>query len=214
MYLPVTPVRNKRRKGLNLLEVSPHSQHGPHVKQHKVFTAEPCFSCDFSIALKCICLTLTSLTSLTVLLTCTCLETPRATQILQHWWGSWKSVRPCKTRLIYSTSFTWWSTDIEAATHTYLIVSSGTLISKQCLCLFVFCNDTSCVVFRWPEGLIGWWSCQFLGRAESACVPCWRSCMYKLEPAKSGDSSDTSLGYYARKWRSSLRSVTSHLGPK
>uniref|UniRef100_A0A8D0CN11 Phosphorylase b kinase regulatory subunit n=1 Tax=Sander lucioperca TaxID=283035 RepID=A0A8D0CN11_SANLU len=31
MYLPVTPVRNKRRKGLNLLEVSPHSQHGPHV---------------------------------------------------------------------------------------------------------------------------------------------------------------------------------------
>uniref|UniRef100_A0A8D0CPS1 Phosphorylase b kinase regulatory subunit n=1 Tax=Sander lucioperca TaxID=283035 RepID=A0A8D0CPS1_SANLU len=30
MYLPVTPVRNKRRKGLNLLEVSPHSQHGPH----------------------------------------------------------------------------------------------------------------------------------------------------------------------------------------
>uniref|UniRef100_A0A8C9X2H6 Phosphorylase b kinase regulatory subunit n=1 Tax=Sander lucioperca TaxID=283035 RepID=A0A8C9X2H6_SANLU len=32
MYLPVTPVRNKRRKGLNLLEVSPHSQHGPHVK--------------------------------------------------------------------------------------------------------------------------------------------------------------------------------------
>ncbi|XP_034726796.1 phosphorylase b kinase regulatory subunit alpha, liver isoform isoform X3 [Etheostoma cragini] len=35
MYLPVTPVRNKRRKGLNLLEVSPHSQHGPHVKPHK-----------------------------------------------------------------------------------------------------------------------------------------------------------------------------------
>ncbi|XP_031162188.1 phosphorylase b kinase regulatory subunit alpha, liver isoform isoform X1 [Sander lucioperca] len=39
MYLPVTPVRNKRRKGLNLLEVSPHSQHGPHVKQHKSHSA-------------------------------------------------------------------------------------------------------------------------------------------------------------------------------
>ncbi|XP_032368697.1 phosphorylase b kinase regulatory subunit alpha, liver isoform isoform X3 [Etheostoma spectabile] len=35
MYLPVTPVRNKRRKGLNLLDVSPQSQHGPHVKPHK-----------------------------------------------------------------------------------------------------------------------------------------------------------------------------------
>ncbi|XP_040900689.1 phosphorylase b kinase regulatory subunit alpha, liver isoform isoform X2 [Toxotes jaculatrix] len=34
MYLPVTPVTNKHRKSLNLLEV-PHSQHGPHAKQHK-----------------------------------------------------------------------------------------------------------------------------------------------------------------------------------
>ncbi|XP_039651609.1 phosphorylase b kinase regulatory subunit alpha, liver isoform isoform X3 [Perca fluviatilis] len=39
MYLPVTPVRNKRRKGLNLLEVSSHSQHGPNVKQHKSHSA-------------------------------------------------------------------------------------------------------------------------------------------------------------------------------
>lgn len=31
--------------------------------------------------------------------------------------------------------------------------------------------------------------------------------MYRLEPAKSGDSSDTSLEYYTREWKSLLRSA-------
>lgn len=39
MYLPVTPVMNKHRKSLNLLEV-PYSQHAPHVKQQKVKIAD------------------------------------------------------------------------------------------------------------------------------------------------------------------------------
>ncbi|XP_030582000.1 phosphorylase b kinase regulatory subunit alpha, liver isoform isoform X2 [Archocentrus centrarchus] len=38
MYLPVTPVKSKHRKSLNLLDV-PHPQHGPHVKQHKPHSA-------------------------------------------------------------------------------------------------------------------------------------------------------------------------------
>lgn len=36
MYLPVTPVKSKHRRSLNLLDV-PHPQHGPHVKQNKVW---------------------------------------------------------------------------------------------------------------------------------------------------------------------------------
>lgn len=40
MYLPVTPVMNKHRRSLNLLDV-PHPQHSPHAKQHKVGTADP-----------------------------------------------------------------------------------------------------------------------------------------------------------------------------
>ncbi|XP_044051074.1 phosphorylase b kinase regulatory subunit alpha, liver isoform isoform X4 [Siniperca chuatsi] len=38
MYLPVTPIKSKHRRSLNLLEV-PHPQHGPHVKQHKSHSA-------------------------------------------------------------------------------------------------------------------------------------------------------------------------------
>ncbi|XP_070758111.1 phosphorylase b kinase regulatory subunit alpha, liver isoform isoform X2 [Enoplosus armatus] len=38
MYLPVTPVKSKHRRSLNLLEV-PHPQHGPHVKQQKSHSA-------------------------------------------------------------------------------------------------------------------------------------------------------------------------------
>ncbi|KAM9861273.1 phosphorylase b kinase regulatory subunit alpha, liver isoform [Aulostomus maculatus] len=38
MYLPVTPVMNKHRKSLNLLEV-PYPQRGSHVKQHKSHSA-------------------------------------------------------------------------------------------------------------------------------------------------------------------------------
>lgn len=38
MYLPVTPVKSKHRRSLNLLEV-PHPQHVPHVKQHKPHSA-------------------------------------------------------------------------------------------------------------------------------------------------------------------------------
>ncbi|KAM7424407.1 hypothetical protein PAMA_000652 [Pampus argenteus] len=38
MYLPVTPVLNKHRKSLNLLEV-PHPQQGSHTKQHKPHSA-------------------------------------------------------------------------------------------------------------------------------------------------------------------------------
>lgn len=49
-----------------------------------------------------------------------------------------------------------------------------------------------------------------LGRVGSVCAPCWRSCMSKLEPAKSGDLSDTSLEYCAKGWRSLLRSVRVH----
>lgn len=53
MYLPVTPAKSKHRRSLNLLEV-PHPQHGPHVKQQKVGTADPstrnlAFHCDISI---------------------------------------------------------------------------------------------------------------------------------------------------------------------
>lgn len=40
MYLPVTPVKSKHRKSLNLLDV-PHPQHGSQAKQHKVGTAHP-----------------------------------------------------------------------------------------------------------------------------------------------------------------------------
>ncbi|XP_059208666.1 phosphorylase b kinase regulatory subunit alpha, liver isoform isoform X2 [Centropristis striata] len=39
MYLPVTPVKTKRRKALNLLEVPLHPQSGPHVKQNKPHSA-------------------------------------------------------------------------------------------------------------------------------------------------------------------------------
>lgn len=35
MYLPVTPIKSKHRRSLNLLEV-PHPQLGPHVKPDKV----------------------------------------------------------------------------------------------------------------------------------------------------------------------------------
>lgn len=35
MYLPVTPLKSKHRRSLNLLEV-PHLQLGPHVKPNKV----------------------------------------------------------------------------------------------------------------------------------------------------------------------------------
>lgn len=38
MYLPVTPVMNKHRKSLNLLDV-PRPVHGPHTKQHKSHSA-------------------------------------------------------------------------------------------------------------------------------------------------------------------------------
>uniref|UniRef100_A0A4W6CH27 Phosphorylase b kinase regulatory subunit n=1 Tax=Lates calcarifer TaxID=8187 RepID=A0A4W6CH27_LATCA len=38
MYLPVTPVMNKHRRSLNLLDV-PHPQHSPHAKQHKPHSA-------------------------------------------------------------------------------------------------------------------------------------------------------------------------------
>ncbi|XP_026176082.1 phosphorylase b kinase regulatory subunit alpha, liver isoform isoform X1 [Mastacembelus armatus] len=38
MYLPVTPVMNKHRKSLNLLDV-PHPQRGSHAKQHKPHSA-------------------------------------------------------------------------------------------------------------------------------------------------------------------------------
>lgn len=68
------------------------------------------------------------------------------------------------------------------------------------------------ISFLWSEDLIGWWSCQIPGRAGSVCAPCWRSCTCKLEPAKSGDSSDTSLGYYTREWRSLPRSVSTDDG--
>uniref|UniRef100_A0A8C2WD08 Phosphorylase b kinase regulatory subunit n=1 Tax=Cyclopterus lumpus TaxID=8103 RepID=A0A8C2WD08_CYCLU len=54
MYLPVTPVKSKRRKALNLLEIPPPPplQHGPNVKQHKVGAAEEaCFSCDVEVCL-------------------------------------------------------------------------------------------------------------------------------------------------------------------
>lgn len=40
MYLPVTPVKSKHRKSLNLLDV-PHPQHVPQAKQHKVDRAYP-----------------------------------------------------------------------------------------------------------------------------------------------------------------------------
>ncbi|MEQ2219621.1 hypothetical protein XENOCAPTIV_020913 [Xenoophorus captivus] len=62
---------------------------------------------------------------------------------------------------------------------------------------------------KMPKEQIGWWSCQVLDRAGSVCARCSRNCMCKLEPAKSGGSLDTSLEYYAREWRSSLRSVRS-----
>lgn len=75
---------------------------------------------------------------------------------------------------------------------------------------YLFPNYLSCAVCCWPEELIGRWSCQDLGRAGSVCIPCWRSFMYKLEPARSGVSSDISLEYYAKEWRSWLRSVTSY----
>ncbi|XP_029313408.1 phosphorylase b kinase regulatory subunit alpha, liver isoform isoform X4 [Cottoperca gobio] len=39
MYLPVTPVKSKRHKALNLLEVPAHPQQGPHAKQHKPHSA-------------------------------------------------------------------------------------------------------------------------------------------------------------------------------
>ncbi|XP_076587530.1 phosphorylase b kinase regulatory subunit alpha, liver isoform isoform X3 [Chaetodon auriga] len=38
MYLPVTPIKSKHRRSLNLLEV-PHLQHGPQGKQHKSHSA-------------------------------------------------------------------------------------------------------------------------------------------------------------------------------
>lgn len=58
------------------------------------------------------------------------------------------------------------------------------------------------------EVLIGWWSCQVQDRVASACTTYWKSCTSKLEPAKSGGSSDTSLGYYTNESKSLLRSVT------
>ncbi|XP_011608340.1 phosphorylase b kinase regulatory subunit alpha, liver isoform isoform X2 [Takifugu rubripes] len=38
MYLPVTPLKSKHRRSLNLLDV-PHPQHGPHLKQNKSHSA-------------------------------------------------------------------------------------------------------------------------------------------------------------------------------
>lgn len=109
MYLPVAPDKSKHRRSLNLLEV-PQPHHGPQVKQSKVetgnyFPLKCFFLCDWSR------MTLMSLDSPTVLLTCTCLRTQRATQTLQLWFGSWKSVQLCRTRLTCSTSSTWWSMD-------------------------------------------------------------------------------------------------------
>ncbi|KAK1891539.1 Phosphorylase b kinase regulatory subunit alpha liver isoform [Dissostichus eleginoides] len=39
MYLPVTPIKTKRRKALNLLNVPAQPQHGPQTKQHKPHSA-------------------------------------------------------------------------------------------------------------------------------------------------------------------------------
>lgn len=79
MYLPVTPIKSKHRRSLNLLEV-PQPQPGPHVKPNKVST--------FTYLHINLCQPLRlyyvySHTSLTVLLSSTCHETRRARLTLQ-----------------------------------------------------------------------------------------------------------------------------------
>lgn len=71
-----------------------------------------------------------------------------------------------------------------------------------------FCELCTYICMCCSEVLIGWWSCQVQDRVVSACTLFWKSCTSKLEPAKSGGSSDTFLGYYANESKFLLRSVT------
>nr|Q9W6R1.1 RecName: Full=Phosphorylase b kinase regulatory subunit alpha, liver isoform; Short=Phosphorylase kinase alpha L subunit [Takifugu rubripes]AAD28794.1 phosphorylase kinase alpha 2 subunit [Takifugu rubripes] len=48
MYLPVTPLKSKHRRSLNLLDV-PHPQHGPHLKQNKVGTFNSVLAADLHL---------------------------------------------------------------------------------------------------------------------------------------------------------------------
>lgn len=81
MYLPVTPLKSKHRRSLNLLEV-PHPQLGPHVKPNKVsifthFHINPCHPLRLQYVYS------RTHTSLTALLSSTCRETRRARLTLQ-----------------------------------------------------------------------------------------------------------------------------------
>lgn len=134
MYLPVTPVMNKHRKSLNLLDV-PHPQLVPHARQHKVGVAVRHNFVSLVTSLL-VWSVFVLLTSPTVLLICTCLETHRAKQTSQGWWGNWKSVQHCRTKLTSFMSFTSWS----MATDSNATISSIGKASFVVLRLLMSCS--------------------------------------------------------------------------
>lgn len=81
MYLPVTPIKSKHRRSLNLLEV-PHPQFSPHVKPDKVSTFTY-FYINLCHPLRLQYVYSRAHSSLTVLLSSTCRETRRARLTLQ-----------------------------------------------------------------------------------------------------------------------------------
>lgn len=181
MYLPVAPDKRKHRRSLNLLEV-PQPHRGPQVKQPKVETG------DYFLLVW-----LKSNYSDVPWQphSCADLHLPQDSQGNTDFAALVRQLKECPTLqdqadLLYILYVMKYGHDADSHGHWYSDIDSY--------------NDVW--YFCWAEEPIGWWSCRVQGRAESVFAACWRSCMCRLECAKSGDLSDTSLAYYARGWRS------------